>query len=174
MPPTATTAETAMHRSPAEPKPGVDRGVGGEVEVGVGQHDHVVLRAPERLDPLAGARAGLVDVPRDRRGADERDGLHVGVLEQPVDRDLVAVHDVEHPAGSPASAHSAASQFAADGSFSDGLSTTQFPHAIAIGKNQHGTIAGKLNGADHRDHAERLAERVRRRLSTRRSRRTRP
>ena len=50
------------------------------------------------------------------------------------------------PGGSPASAHKAPSQFAADGSFSDGFKTTQFPHAIAIGKNQHGTIAGKLNG----------------------------
>src|SRR5918995_2356334 len=50
------------------------------------------------------------------------------------------------PAGSPASAQSAPSQLAADGSFSDGLSTTQFPVAMAIGKNQHGTIAGKLNG----------------------------
>src|SRR4029450_10106690 len=50
------------------------------------------------------------------------------------------------PAGSPASAHRVPSQFAADGSFSDGFSTTQFPHAMAIGKNQHGTIAGKLNG----------------------------
>src|SRR6478752_1161073 len=50
------------------------------------------------------------------------------------------------PAGSPASVHFAASQLAADGSFSLGLSTTAFPVAIAIGKNQHGTIAGKLNG----------------------------
>ena len=34
----------------------------------------------------------------------------------------------------------------ADGSFSDGLSTNVFPHAIA-GANIHiGTIAGKLNG----------------------------
>jgi hypothetical protein len=50
------------------------------------------------------------------------------------------------PGGSPASAHLSASQIAADGSFSLGLSTTVSPHAIAIGKNQAGTIAGKLNG----------------------------
>ena len=80
-------------------EPGVDRGVGGEIEVGVGQHDHVVLRAAERLHALAGARRGLVHVARDRRGADERHRLHVGMLEQPVDRDLVAVHDVEHAGG---------------------------------------------------------------------------
>ena len=42
-----------MHRSPAEPNPALTGGVGGEVEVGVGQHDHVVLRPAERLHPLA-------------------------------------------------------------------------------------------------------------------------
>src|ERR1051325_4746186 len=50
------------------------------------------------------------------------------------------------PAGSPASAHSSASQLAADGSFSLGFTITALPAPIAIGKNQHGTIAGKLNG----------------------------
>ena len=80
---------------------GVHGGVGGEIEVGVGQHDHVVLRAAERLHALARARRGLVHVARDRRRADERHRLHVGVLEQPVDRDLVAVHDVEHAGRQP-------------------------------------------------------------------------
>ena len=46
---------------------GGDRGVGGGVDVGVGQHDHVVLGAAERLHPLAVLRAGLVDVAGDRR-----------------------------------------------------------------------------------------------------------
>ena len=32
------------------------------------------------------------------------------------------------------------------GTCSDGLSTNVFPHAIANGRNQNGTIAGKLNG----------------------------
>ena len=50
------------------------------------------------------------------------------------------------PAGSPASAHSWASRTAADGSFSLGLSTTALPHAIALGTNHDGTMAGKLNG----------------------------
>ena len=50
------------------------------------------------------------------------------------------------PSGRPASFRSFASQFAADGSFSLGLSTTVLPAAIAIGKNHSGTIAGKLNG----------------------------
>src|SRR5690349_15210718 len=50
------------------------------------------------------------------------------------------------PGGNPASVASSASQFDAEGSFSLGLSTTVFPAAIAIGKNQSGTMAGKLNG----------------------------
>ena len=42
--------------------------------------------------------------------------------------------------------NSFAIQMAADGSFSEGFSTTVFPAAIATGKNHIGTIAGKLNG----------------------------
>src|SRR6185312_11582132 len=50
------------------------------------------------------------------------------------------------PGGSPASAPSSASHSEADGSFSDGLSTTVLPAAMAIGKNHIGTMTGKLNG----------------------------
>src|SRR5215216_2737109 len=50
------------------------------------------------------------------------------------------------PGGRPASVISSAIQLDAEGSFSLGLSTTQLPVAIAIGKNHIGTIAGKLNG----------------------------
>ena len=62
--PTATTTEIAMHRSPADPYAGRDRGVGRGVDVGVGQHDHVVLGPAERLHPLAVAAC-----PSRRRGA---------------------------------------------------------------------------------------------------------
>ena len=74
---------------------GADRRIGGHVDVGVGEDDHVVLRPAERLHALAVLRAGLVDVARDRRRADEADRGDVRVLEQRVDRDLVAVDDVE-------------------------------------------------------------------------------
>ena len=50
------------------------------------------------------------------------------------------------PSGSPASFRSAAIQFAAEGSFSEGLRITALPAASAIEKNQSGTIAGKLKG----------------------------
>ena len=78
---------------------GGDRGVRGRLDVGVFEHDHVVLRAAEGLDALAvGARA-LVDRLRDRGGADEADRVDVGAVEDRVDGDLVAVHDVEHAGG---------------------------------------------------------------------------
>ena len=64
-----------------------------------GQDDHVVLGAAERLHALAVLRARLVDVAGDRRGADEADRGDVGVLEQPVDRHLVAVDDLEDAVG---------------------------------------------------------------------------
>ena len=57
------------------------RRVGGQVEVGVGQHDHVVLGAAERLHALAVGGARLVHVARHRRGAHEADRADVGVLE---------------------------------------------------------------------------------------------
>src|SRR2546421_13002813 len=50
------------------------------------------------------------------------------------------------PSGRPASAHSSATSWDADGSRSLGLSTNVFPHAIATGCIHIGTITGKLNG----------------------------
>jgi hypothetical protein len=58
--------------------PGVHGRVGGQVQVGVGQHDHVVLRAAQGLHPLAVRGAGLVDVAGDRRRADEGHRLMSG------------------------------------------------------------------------------------------------
>src|SRR6476619_2110027 len=50
------------------------------------------------------------------------------------------------PSGRPASLRSSAVRSEADGSFSDGFSTKQLPHAIAGAHIHIGTIAGKLNG----------------------------
>ena len=70
--------------------------VDGEVEIGVRQHDRVVLGAAERLHALALRGSGRVDVLRDRRGPDERHGLDVGMMQDGVHRFLVSVDDVEH------------------------------------------------------------------------------
>ena len=50
------------------------------------------------------------------------------------------------PSGRPASAHSSATSWDADGSRSLGLRTKVFPQAIATGCIHIGTITGKLNG----------------------------
>src|SRR5690606_39921015 len=47
------------------------------------------------------------------------------------------------PSGSPASLHSWAIHRDADGSFSEGFSTTVFPDAMATGRNHNGTIDRK-------------------------------
>ena len=73
--------------------------VGRLVHVGVGHDDHVVLGAAERLHALTRRRAARVDVVGDRRGADEAHRLDVGMVEDGVDRLLVAVHDVQHAVG---------------------------------------------------------------------------
>jgi hypothetical protein len=52
---------------PGGTEAGVDGGVGGQFEVGVGQDQHVVLGTAEGLDALAVPGRGLVDVLRDRR-----------------------------------------------------------------------------------------------------------
>jgi hypothetical protein len=50
------------------------------------------------------------------------------------------------PSGNPASFNSAASFNDTEGSFSDGFSTKQLPHASATGIIHSGTMIGKLNG----------------------------
>src|SRR3954466_10110572 len=69
-----------------------------------------------------------------------------GCVSSPSTATLSPCRTLKTPSGRPASLRSAASQLAADGSFSLGFSTTVLPAASAIGKNHIGTIAGKLNG----------------------------
>ena len=120
----------------------IDHRVGGKVEVGVGQDDRMVLGAAECLDTLAVQGAGgqtytAIGVePTTELTADRRVG------EQFVDSHLVALQNVENAAGKPASAQSSAIQSAAVGSFSDGLSTTVLPAAMATGKNHISTSPG--------------------------------
>ena len=64
-----------------------------------GMHDHVVLGAAQRLHALSGRGAARIDVVRDRGRADEAHRLDVGMVEDGVDRLLVAVHDVQHAVG---------------------------------------------------------------------------
>ena len=126
---------------------GADGGVGGHVDVGVGEHDHVVLRPAERLHALAVLRAGLVDIARDRRRADEADRGDVRVLEDRVDRDLVALHDVEDAVRDARLLEQLCSPERPRTGPSRTAGTNVFPHASAGAHIHMGTIAGKLNGA---------------------------
>ena len=74
---------------------GADQRIDGLVHVGVGHDDHVVFRAAEALHAFAGRAAARVDVLGDRGRADEADGLDVAIIEDGVDRFLVAVDDIE-------------------------------------------------------------------------------
>ena len=69
------------------------------------------------------------------------------MVQDRVDRFLVAVDDVEHAVGQPGLASAARRcRSAAEGSRSDGFSTKVLPQASATGNIHIGTMAGKLNG----------------------------
>ena len=135
-----------MHRSPAEPKPALTAASAARSRSASGSTTMWFFAPPSACTRLP-AR-----VPSRRRSArsgsspTNETAFTSGCSSRRSTATLSPCTTLNTPAGSPASAHSAASQFAADGSFSDGLRITALPAAIAIGKNQHGTIAGKLNG----------------------------
>ena len=69
------------------------------------------------------------------------------MLEERVDRLLAAVDEVDDPGGSASiESRSSKTRSTASGSCSDGLRMNVFPHAMANGRNQSGTMKGKLNG----------------------------
>ena len=117
---------------------GRDRRVGGRVDVRVGQHDHVVLGAAERLDALAVARPRLVDVAGYRRAPHERHRVDVGVGQQGIDRLAVALDDGEDAVGEAGLLHEIGQQ--------------QRRRRILLGRLQHERVAAG-DGVGH--HPER-------------------
>ena len=84
----------------------------------------MVLGAAERLHALSCGGAVVVDVAGDRRRADERHRIDVGMREERVDRFLVAVNDVEHAVRQSGLFEQLRhATLDGDGSFSDGFST---------------------------------------------------
>ena len=126
---------------------GVHGGVGDQIQIGVGQHEHVVLRAAEGLHALAGLRCrSRRRTSRSGSSRRTRSMRHRGGASSASTDSLSPCTTLSTPSGRPASFMAFAIQMDADGSFSLGFSTTVLPAAIAIGKNHIGTIAGKLNG----------------------------
>ena len=163
-----------MQRSPAEPNPAFTAASAARSRSASGSTTMWFLAPPSACTRLPLPRRGLVDVPRDRRGSDERHRLHVGVLEQPVDRDLVAVHDVEHAGGQPG--------------FRPQLREPVGGRRILLARLEDHRVPGgdrdreeparhhrrEVERADDRDDAERLADGVHVDVSTTPLRRTRP
>ena len=145
--PTTTATLIAMHRWPALPIAGRDQMVGREVQVGVGHHDRVVLGPAQCLHALTVRARALVDVPGDRGRADERDRRDVGMVEQRVDRDLVAVHDVEHAVGQARLAIEVGDHIGHARIALGGLEHERVPRRDRrSGASTIGTMIGKLNG----------------------------
>ena len=148
MPPTATTAEMAMQRSPAEPKPALTAASAARSRSASGSTTMWFFAPPSACTRLPARVPCLVHVARDRRGADERDRLaRRGARAARSTATLSPCTTLNTPAGSPASAHSSREPVRRRRIL---LARLERPprcrRAIAIGKNQHGTIAGKLNG----------------------------
>nr|GEU28076.1 hypothetical protein [Tanacetum cinerariifolium] len=72
------------------------QGVHRHVHVGVGHYDHVILGAAQSLHALARRAAARINVFGNRRAADKAQGLDGPMIEQRIDGQLVALHDVEH------------------------------------------------------------------------------
>ena len=127
---------------------------------------------PSACTRLPCAVPRLVDVAGDRGGADEATPpCTSGCASSASTAVLVAVHDVEHAVGQPGLGPQLGQQHRAPtGPSRDGLSTNVLPHAIAIGNEPHRHHRREVERGDHRDHAERLPDRVRRRPRSRRSR----
>ena len=139
---------------------GGDGGIGGHLDVRVGQHDHVVLRAAQRLDALAVGRSGLVDVLRDRRRADEADGRDVGVLEDAVDRHLVAVDDVEDAVRQPGLLQQLTEIDRCGRVLLGRLEDEGVPAGDGVGEHPHRHHGREVEWRDAGRHAERLADLV--------------
>ena len=163
-----------MHRSPAEPNPALTAASAARSRSASGSTTMWFFAPPSACTRLPARVPRLVDVARDRRRADERHRLDVGVLEQRVDRDLVAVHDVEHAGREPG--------------FGPQLREPVGRRRILLARLEHDGVARRdrdreeparhhrreVERADDRDDAERLAQRVHVDAATTRLRSSRP
>jgi hypothetical protein len=92
MPPTAT-AGSPIGRA--------HQRIGRLIEIGVGHHHHVVLGAAQGLHPLSTGSSGRIDVFGDRSRADKADCRDPGMVQDRIDRGLVAVDDIKDTGRQP-------------------------------------------------------------------------
>ena len=120
----------------------------------------MVFRATESLHALAGLRAVLVDVARDRRRAHKGDRLDVGVLEDGVDGDLVALDHVEHAVGQARLLEQFGQVEGGRWILLGWLQDEAITAGDRVGEHPHGHHHGEVERRDARDDAERLADRI--------------
>ena len=118
----------------------------------------MVLRAAERLHALPVRRAVRVDVARDRGRTHEAHRPDVGVLEDPVHRDLVALDDVEHAVGQPGvreqlREHERRARVLLGGLEDEGVAAG---HRVRAHPDRD--HRGEVERRDARDHAQRLTD----------------
>ena len=149
-----------MQRSPAEPKPALIAWSAARSRSASGSTSMWFFAPPRAWTRLPCDGAGLVDVLGDRGRADEGDRLHLGVGEQTVDGDLVAVQHVEDTVGQTG--------------LLPQLRHPQRRRRHLLARLQHHGVAGRdgdreephrhhgreVERGDDPDHAERLAYRV--------------
>ena len=143
---TATRAETAMQRSPAEPNPADTAASAARSRSASGSTTMWFLAPPRACTRLPLAVPFSYTYLAMGVEPTKLTALMSGCSRMASTATLSPCTTLNTPSGSPASAHSAASSSDAEGSFSDGLSTNVLPQAIASGNIHIGTMAGKLNG----------------------------
>ena len=149
-----------MQRSPAEPYAAETAASAAMSMSASGQHDHVVLRAAERLAALPVRRRRLVDVPGDRRRADERDRAMSGCSSSASTATLSPLTTLKTPSGTPASLE----QLGGVERRRRVLLRRLQDERVAAGErgrpHPHRDHRGEVERRDAGDDAERLADRV--------------
>ena len=135
-------------------------GVGGKVEICVGQDHHVVLRTTQRLDPLAVRRRGVIDVLGDRARPDKAHGFDIGMFDEPIDGHLVAVHDVENPRWEPGCVGEFGKKHRCRRIALTGLEHEAVAGRQRIWNHPQRHHHGEVEGRDTRHHTKRLTQRV--------------
>ena len=137
-----------------------DQSVSRLVQIGIGHDDHVVLCTAEALHALPVGAAAPIDIFRDRGGAHKANGLNGFIVQNRINRFLVAVDDLKHAIRQTG--------------FLEQLGQHQRHARVALGGlEDEGVAAGKgrahfpqrdhrgeVERGDARRHAQRLAHRI--------------
>ena len=150
----------AMHRSPAEPYAALTAASAAMSRSASGSTSMWFLAPPSACTRLPLLGAGLVDVLGDRGGADEADRGDVGMLEDAVDGDLVAVDDVEAAVGQTGLLQQLADEHARRRILLARLEDERVAARERVGEHPHRHHAGEVERGDAGDDAERLLDAV--------------